>query len=164
MATSSQGYGQATAGDTALSATGGSVVDRNKAIVRRLFDEGINQRNTAVFYEMLAPTFVLHYPMAGPPLTEANGLRQIVGVFLAAFPDLHFAIDTLIGENDLVCVHAVVTGTNLGPWHDHPPTGRCVSYTATGILSVQAAKIAAMTINDDRCGLLQQLGLITLPQ
>jgi len=58
----------------------------NNALVRRLFEQGMNERKTEIFNECVAPNFVNHYlpgPTPGP-----EGFLQSFGMFEAAFPDL----------------------------------------------------------------------------
>lgn len=42
----------------------------NKAIVRRLMEEAINQKNMDIFYELVAPDFINHSAPPGAPQTR----------------------------------------------------------------------------------------------
>ena len=60
----------------------------NKAIPRRLIEEGFNQGNLDVFDELVAPDFVNHSAPPGVPPTR-EGWKQIMTIFRTAFPDIH---------------------------------------------------------------------------
>ena len=39
-------------------------IEENKALIRRLFEEGLNQNKPSIFDEILAPNFVIYDPPA----------------------------------------------------------------------------------------------------
>src|SRR4051794_37542855 len=67
----------------------------NKTRVRRGFEEGINQKKLDVFDELLAPNYVNHNMPAPAPGPE--GFKQVIGMFLTAFPDMHITIEDEFG-------------------------------------------------------------------
>ena len=56
--------------------------EQNKALVRRIFEEGINQNKQGVFDELIGPSYVNHDLPAPAPGPE--GFKMIIGLFLAA--------------------------------------------------------------------------------
>jgi predicted ester cyclase len=47
-----------------------------------------------------------------------------------AFPDIHFTIDYIIAEGDMVVGAFTLQGTHQGDLHDLAPTGRRVQFKA----------------------------------
>jgi predicted ester cyclase len=87
------------------------VPEANKTIVRRLVDEVLNRGQLEVADELYAPGL-------------ASGAKRWIGAFRAAFPDVHMEIVELIAEDDTVVGRFRCSGTHLGRWRGHPPTGR----------------------------------------
>ncbi len=58
--------------------------DQNKALLRRLFEEGINQNRLSVFGELMAPDFLVHGPL---PVTSNGpaGMREGVEMLKVNF-------------------------------------------------------------------------------
>lgn len=85
----------------------------NKALVRRLFEQGMNERKAEVFNECVAPSFVNHDlpgPTPGP-----EGFLQSFQMFEAAFPDLQVYLDELLAaEDEKVITRSHWTGTHQG--------------------------------------------------
>ena len=61
--------------------------EQNKALIHRLFEEGINKGNLGVVDEVIAPNYVNHDLPA--PAPGAEGFKQIIAMFRTAFPNLH---------------------------------------------------------------------------
>src|SRR5881397_2461806 len=80
-----------------------ATVERNKAIVRRIFDEIFNQGKLEVADELLTPNTEVHVPFDHPGSGPA-ALKKIVASLRAGFPDIHLEIDDLVGEADKVAV------------------------------------------------------------
>ena len=95
--------------------------EENKALLRRLVEEGLHRKNLGIMDELIAPDFVNHSaPLGIPPTRE--GYRQYVEVLLASFPDIHLAIEDLIAEGDKVVVRYTVTGSHQAlSWDFHRP-------------------------------------------
>ena len=103
-----------------------STVERNKAVIRRIFDEIINQGNLDLADELLTPDTDVRVPFADPG-SGPQALKKIVGGLRQGFPDLHLEIDELIGEGDLVAVSWHSTQqTHLGAYRGLPPTGKAI--------------------------------------
>ena len=98
-------------------------VEENKANARRFYEEVFNQGNLAAIDELSAPNIVDHTAMPDQsPGTE--GLKQMIGMYLSAFPNLHLTVDAMIGEGDMVSVLSTVTGTHTADMMGIPPTGQ----------------------------------------
>jgi steroid delta-isomerase-like uncharacterized protein len=132
----------------------------NKANVRRGF-EAVNQKNLAVFDELLTPDVVFH--TASTTMQGLQAYRQFLSVLFTAFPDLHFTIEDMIAEGDTVVVRYTTRGTHQGNFRGIPPTGKQVSGTGMFIDRLVNGKAVEQWFNGDDLGLLQQLGVVSTP-
>ena len=83
--------------------------EKNKALVRRLFEEVYNRGNLNAADELLAPDFVDY----GEPPGEDAGIeryKRAVAELRAANSDLHFSIEEQIAEGDKVVTRAIGKG------------------------------------------------------
>jgi steroid delta-isomerase-like uncharacterized protein len=101
--------------------------------------------------------YVLDFP-GGPVAAGKPGIRQATAIFLAAFPDLQFAIEDLFEENGGVAWRWTMTGTHLGALGPFPPSNRAVWLTGISITQVVEGKIIFDRVRADMIGLLAQIG------
>jgi steroid delta-isomerase-like uncharacterized protein len=137
--------------------------DMNKALVRRVYDEVINQTQALVIDELFAADVVIHDPFLG----TAHGIeafRQLLGMFDTAFPHHRVSIEHLIAEDDMVCVLHTHTATHRGPFMGLPPTGKDVVVGGIELLRVRDGKIVEFWRKDDDVSLLMQLGMLPAPR
>ena len=132
-------------------------IEVNKANVRRGF-EAVNQKNLAVFDELLTPDVVFH--SASTTMQGREAYKQFLSMYMTAFPDLQFTIEDMIAEGDTVVVRYTTRGTHQGNFMGIPPTGKQVSGTGIFIDRIVNGKAVEQWINGDDLGLLQQLGVV----
>ena len=132
--------------------------EENKAIVRRLLEEGFNQRNLALFDELYAPNFVYH--LGSTTIEGVEAFKQFTLMNIASVPDLHFTIEDQVAEGDTVVTRWIVSGTHKGDLMGVPPTGKQATVTGIGINHFANGKIVENWTNMDVLGLLQQLGVV----
>ena len=73
------------------------MTEENKALYRRFVEEVFNGKDLSVIDELVAEDFTEHsQPPPGIP-QGTEGLKRIFASYFRAFPDLHVAIDLLIG-------------------------------------------------------------------
>ena len=113
-------------------------LEENKAIVRRLI-EAENERNWALFDEVLAPDFVVSDSPIGREI-----YKQSCKEFIKAFPDFRGTIEDIIAEGDKVWVRGKYTGTHKGEHFGLAPTGKKVTMTAVAIYSIVDTKVVEM--------------------
>ena len=136
--------------------------EENKTLVRRFYDEVFNKKNLAVSNDFLDPHIIEHALPPGLP-GGIEGSRQFIGMYLAAFPDLHLTAEDMIEEGDRVAARLTMRGTHKGEFMGIPPTSKQVSITGIQVLRVASGRIAENWINLDALGLLQQLGVVPPP-
>lgn len=140
-----------------------ALTERNIALVRRTFDEVINQENSAVIDEIFAADVIVHDPITG----EARGIdafRRLLGMFDAAFPHHRVAIEAVVSQDDLVSVLHTHTATNTGSFMGMPPTGKTIVVNGLELFRVRDGKIVEFWRKDDDVSLLMQLGMLPAPQ
>jgi steroid delta-isomerase-like uncharacterized protein len=136
--------------------------EQNKAVVRRWIEEGWNNHNLAVIDEVYAANYVQHEP-APETVNSSAALKQYVGTYLTAFPDLNLSIEDLIAEGDKVVWRLKSSGHNNGPFMGMPATGKAGSITGIVIFRLESGRIVEGWVNIDALGLMQQLGVIPMP-
>ena len=133
----------------------------NKALIRRGIEEVWNRKNVAIVDEIAAADYVSHNPAM-----TTHGLeqyKQLVTMYLAAFPDLHLTIEDQIAEGDKVVIRWTAHGTHKGNFMGIPPTGKEAVVTGITIDRFANGKSVEAWNNSDDLGLLQQLGVIPAP-
>jgi len=135
--------------------------EQNKSLVRRIFEEGINQNKQGVFDELIALSYVNHdIPAPAPGL---QGFKMVIGMFLAAFPDMRVTIEEELAEGSKVITRGYFTGTHQGDFQGIPPTGKQIKVKYIDIWLVENGKLMENWVRLDELGLMQQLGVIPTP-
>ncbi len=137
--------------------------DNNKAMMRRIYDEIWNQGNLEAIDEILSPDYVAHFLPPGIP-PGRDGFRQFVAMYRTAFPDGHAKVEDQIAEGDKVATRITVTGTHRGPFMGIPATGNEVKITTVVITRFQDGRNVEGWAEQDRLGLMQQLGVVPSTQ
>src|SRR5689334_5541939 len=136
--------------------------EANKALVRRFF-EAFNAGDLDGVAELCAPSVVVHNSGAPDPL-DLDGFRQLAGAFLAAFPGGEHTIEDMVGEGDKVVTRVIYYGTHTGDLMGMPPTGRQVAVSAMIIDQLANGKIVETWRLFDQMAMMQQLGVIPVPE
>ena len=136
---------------------------KNKALIRRYFEEIDAERDVAVLDEFLAPDFVDHSPSPGFT-PDFEGMRQSFAHFLAATPDGYHNVEGMIAEGDKVVTRIYAYGTQTGELFGIPPTGKRMTSTGIAIHRIADGKIVEHWGEVDTLGVLQQLGVIPPPE
>jgi hypothetical protein len=121
--------------------------EQNKLLIQRLVEEAVNQGSLEVLAEVADGEF-------------AQAARQWVGPFRAAFPDFSMEIVDLVAEEEKVAAHFRCSGTHLGKWMGHPPSGRRFQdVDEIYIFRVRNGKLTDATGVEDNLSRMRQLGL-----
>ena len=131
-------------------------VEENKAILRRLGEELINQAKLETADEFYSSDSVDHTPAPGQ-VAGPEGVKRDFARIRAAFPDWHQEIEDVIAEEDMVVVRWRSSGTHSGDFMGLPATGIHASWTGVGIFRLADGKIVERWSNWDALGLMQQL-------
>jgi steroid delta-isomerase-like uncharacterized protein len=134
--------------------------EQNKALIRKWVEEGWNKGNLAVVDDVYTLDVIQHDPNSPLPVNSSEALKMYAGSYRAAFPDLTFTIDDLIGEGDKVLWRFTSTGTHQGALGPIPATGKRGAVTGMVLFRFANGKVAEVWVNVDIMGLFQQLGVI----
>lgn len=93
-------------------------------------------------------------------LRGPEAVRQVVQMYLHAFPDLHFEIEQIFAGGDHVTTRWRATGTHGGELMGIPPTNRHAITSGCTVTEVKNAKMVREWIYWDTGNLLRQLGVL----
>jgi predicted ester cyclase len=133
-------------------------VDEHKAVVRRFYEEVWHKGNVAVAEEVFAPDYVRHDLRPTTAVPGPEGQKQIAATLRAAFADLRFEVEIVIGEGDYVAARWTESGTQTGRWGDVEATGRSVTFSGVNIFRFERGLVAEIWNHRDDLGLREQLG------
>jgi steroid delta-isomerase-like uncharacterized protein len=136
------------------------MASENEQLARRIFEDGLNQRDYDVWDEVFAADFVAHSAVLG----EVHGVeavkRSFAG-FITPAPDFHATVEDVIVGDDKVVVRVTYRGTDQGGFFGRPATGKRFVLTALYLLRVADGRVIELWQESDRLGMMQQLE--TLP-
>ena len=135
--------------------------EENKALVHR-WVELWNAGDVDAIGDLVAAAYVRHDPSA-PEVRGPEAQRQLVAMYLAAFPDLRFTVEDLIAADDRVTTRLTARATHRGELLGIPPTGNEVTIAAMETYRIAGGRIAEQWVVMDALGMLQQLGAIPAP-
>ena len=135
--------------------------DENKAIARRLYEEGFNAHNPDVFDELFAADFGQHVASTLPGTWgDREAAKQTFATIFGAFPDWQVTVEDMIAEGDKVVGRYTAQGTQRGEFMGIPATGKPITTTVIDIFRIANGKIAEHWVESDTLGMMQQLGVI----
>lgn len=118
------------------------LTSRNKALMRRIYEEMWNRANPSIAAEIFA---------------QPEGVELFVSEFLSSFPDLRHTIEEMIAEDDRVAVRFSAEGTHSGHWMHFAPTGKEIHYTGITLARIAGDKIIEHHTWWDKAILIEQL-------
>jgi steroid delta-isomerase-like uncharacterized protein len=112
----------------------GTTEEQNKALLRRLYEEALQQGNLALIDQLFSPAFIDHSTPDQPP--GPAGVKAYFREIRNAFPDIQVTLDDLIAEGDRVVARTTWRGTHLGAYEGVPASGRSVTRTLIQIFLI----------------------------
>jgi steroid delta-isomerase-like uncharacterized protein len=134
---------------------------RNKAIIDKFIEEVINQNRMDRADDLVAKDFVELDPLPGQRQGR-EGLKEMLGMMRAAFPDIRWGVEEMVAEGDTVVTRFTWTGTHQGAFLGVPATGKNVSVKGVVIDQLVGGKMSKSRILMDSLGMMQQLGAISV--
>jgi len=132
-------------------------IHRNKEVIRKLFEQSLNQKNLELLKDFISEDFVGITGKKG-----AFGFEEPFIALIKAFPDLQYKIDELIGEGDKVVIKWKLQGTHTGKFQSVEATGKAISNNGMAIFELIDGKIINSQVLTDRLGFLQELDVLPL--
>lgn len=131
----------------------------NKKVVAAFVEDVINQGRIDRADDLVALDFVELDPMPGQQQGR-EGLKDVICVMRAAFPDLHWVVDEVVAEGDKVVSRFTWTGTHRATFLGIPSTDKKVTVKGVVIDRLVDGKMADSRILMDTLGMMQQLGVV----
>jgi steroid delta-isomerase-like uncharacterized protein len=125
-------------------------------------EEVINQGRLEQANEIVAEDFVELDPLPGQRQGR-EGLKEVIGMLLSAFPDMHWVVDEMIAEGEKVVTRFTWTGTQQGTFMGIPATGKSVVVKGVVIDRIVGGMMTDSRILMDTMGMMQQLGVVPGP-
>jgi steroid delta-isomerase-like uncharacterized protein len=126
----------------------------NKDIVRRLYEEVVNNHNVDALNNYFASDYVNHKNLGG-----LEGTRQLFLMLFEAFPDVRVSIDSIGAEGDRVWVRITMRGTQQGPFMGVSATGKTFAAATVNEVRIQNGKLVEEWGVTDTLAMWQQLGI-----
>lgn len=114
--------------------------DRNKALVRRVFEEIFQHADIDALDDVVAPDIIDHDPTPGQP-AGIEGIRHVVHFLHDAFTAPNFVVEDLITEGDRVVARWRLSGTSTGSNPIMPPAGTTTDDGIIVIFRIENGKI-----------------------
>jgi steroid delta-isomerase-like uncharacterized protein len=133
----------------------------NKTLVQRWFSEVWNEGRADAIDEMLADDAVIHG--LGANLQGPAEFKRFHSAYRNAYPDVTIDVDDLVAEGDMVAVRWSAIGTHRGDGLGFPATGRRAQFTGMVFVRIKDGRLVEGWNNFDQLGMLQQLGIVSLP-
>ncbi|MES2070112.1 MAG: ester cyclase [Pseudomonadota bacterium] len=127
--------------------------DKNKLLVRRLYEECFNTGKLELLHELLGEDFIGSRGERGP----AEFAATLAGLY-QGFPDVRFTVEDLFAEGDRVAVRWSFQASHRGPFAGVAASHAQVAQTGIAIYLVRDGKLRQAWLQADRLGLLQQIG------
>ena len=92
--------------------------EANKAVVRRIYEEGYDHGDVTVFETLYAPGFTHHSKVTTESHAGGLGEAQSMARFRAAIPDVRFRVLSQLAEDDWVATRLRISGhpvSSYGP-------------------------------------------------
>lgn len=119
------------------------------------FYEMYNAHDVDLLDGLLAPEYVGE--VNGHEIAGREAAKAMIGLFLTAFPDVHYTLVDTVSEDDKVVVRWQATGTHAGTFVGLAPTHKQVTMAGITIFRLSGEQISALWNLWDVQGLLEQL-------
>ena len=104
--------------------------ERNAQNLRLLYERVMNDHDIGAADSLITLDRPDHDETFPPEFTTGReGFKKLMTMLIAAFPDMHFTIDRLVAQGDMVSAFDTVSGTHRGPFMGIEATGK--SFTVT---------------------------------
>ena len=129
--------------------------EKNKEIVRKIYEDCLNTGKVELLNQFIAEDYVGVAGQIGPAAFGAliKELRQ-------GFPDIQWTIEDLLAEGERVVVRWTWQGTHSGAFRGFPISQKRFVSSAIIIYQLRDNKVVEAWMENDRLGFLQQIGAV----
>jgi predicted ester cyclase len=138
-----------------------SIMEKNKAVVRKFDEEFKVKGNHNIIDETHAADCAFHMP--DPNATNREALKMLGGAIVKAFPDVKPVTEELLAIDDKVIERTTVTATHKGEFNGVPATGRPVRWTELHIYRLKDGRVVEQWSEINMLGILAQIGALPPP-
>jgi len=140
-----------------------SVLENNKAVVRRLVEAFINTGDVRTAEELLDDQYTWLPVSDDKPMSKEVHIRDIPDL-RTIFGDLTYTIKNQVAEGDLVVTHGTMRGTHTGtmktPFGTFAPTNKTVAWDTISFHRMRNGKVLEGWVIYNPLDALQQLGFV----
>jgi steroid delta-isomerase-like uncharacterized protein len=137
-------------------------VAANKKVVLAFLEDVLAEHNGDHAANYLTEDIQFHAGTVGTVTGRANVAGLLTSV-VTSIPDLHPALQDIVGERDRVVVRLVVSGTQTGPLLGIPASGRHVQWDAVDVYQLKGGKISQEWAAEDLTAILNDTGTYKAP-
>jgi steroid delta-isomerase-like uncharacterized protein len=136
---------------------------KNTALMKRFYDEAVNQDKMELFDEFFSKDFVEHEDLGNLP-SNKEGVKKFFAMQRQAFPDLKFTVNEIAASGDKVWAYITISGTQKGPLMDMPASGKQVKIKGFDLVRFANGKAVEHWGLTDNMSMMQQLGAMPAPK
>lgn len=137
-------------------------LESNKAIIVQLNDAQ-NAKDLESMASLMAPDLVRHCQATPDTVDSREDYLALIESWQNIIPDAHQVINQIIAEDDMVAVHATLTGTQTGPMGPIPPTNKQFVSNALAMFRIENGLVQEIWVEWDNVAILSQLGVMPEP-
>jgi len=141
-----------------------SEIEKNKEIVRRAWEEVVNEGKLDIVDELFHLNYIEHIPGGIAKTKGPERVKRAVTWMRKVFPDLHYTVEDLIAEGDRVVSRVIGIGTHKGEFMGVTATNRKVEMTAVVISRIKDGKIIEDWSYQNTLDMLKQIGDVSVKQ
>lgn len=133
---------------------------RNVAVVREIFERAWNRADFDGLEDVFGESVSFHFRRS-ERATDVGDLKQLVGTWRQAFPDMCFVMEELVADGDFVVARLTHSGTHQGVWKGLAATGRRFEIDVMFFFRFEAGKLVEIWEVADEYAMWEQLGRFT---
>ena len=130
--------------------------EQNKAVFEK-FMSALNAKDMASMESLLADDFMDNDAMLGMAPGK-EGMIEMIGMYVNAFPNLNIVVDHWVAEGDLVAGVMTTEGTQTGEFMGMPASSKAFSVKEMHMVRVTNGKMVEHWGLANELSMMQQLG------
>ena len=132
-----------------------STIEKNKTIVRTIFEQVLNKRKTELLKDLVDDEYT--NPRGGK---GHEGFLLAIQPLFNAFPDIAWTIEDIVAEGNTVMVRVIWRGTHQGQFTKYPASGKSITNEGMSVYKLKNGKVVSATAFPDRLAFFQQIGVV----